>query len=292
MYRGSYVAIVTPLKNDVLDEEGLRENIAYLVENGSSGIVACATTGESPSLSDAEFERVIKVAVEITNGNVPVIAGAGTNSTAKTIKLIHKATDFGAHGALVVTPYYNKPTQEGLYQHYKKISEESSIPLIIYNVPSRTGCNIMPKTIARLAGECTNIVGLKAASGNLDQVSEVQRLCGDEFDILSGDDSLTFPMLAIGAKGVISVIANIFPKDVAALCSTFFEGDVVKARKIHLKLFPVVKALFLETNPIPIKKAMELMGMAAGKPRMPLVEMSEAHTAVLRSKLTEYGIKL
>lgn len=286
------MAIVTPFKNNVLDEEGFRKNITYLVENGSSGIVACATTGESPSLSDAEFERVIKVAVEMAKGKVPVIAGAGTNSTAKTIKLVHEATDFGAHSALVVTPYYNKPTQEGLYQHYKKINDESSIPLIVYNVPSRTGCNIMPKTIARLARECTNIVGLKAASGSLDQVSEVQRLCGDEFDILSGDDSLTFPILAIGGKGVISVIANILPNDVAAMCNTFFEGDVMRAREIHLKLFPIVKTLFLETNPIPVKKAMELMGMAAGKPRMPLLEMSEANAAILRSELIEYGIKL
>jgi 4-hydroxy-tetrahydrodipicolinate synthase len=263
-----------------------------LIEKGSSGIVACATTGESPILSDEEFERVIRIAVAESKGKVPVIAGAGTNSTAKTLKLIHKTMEFGAQGALVVTPYYNKPTQEGLYHHYRKISEESSIPIIVYNVPSRTGCNILPKTVKRLARDCKNVVAIKEASGNLDQVSEIQKLCGEEFDILSGDDSLTFPMLAIGAKGVISVVANIMPNDVALMCKLFFEGKIAEARSIHLKLFSVVKALFIETNPIPIKKAMELMGMPAGEPRSPLVEMSRENTAILKKVLIEYGVEL
>jgi len=292
MYRGSYVAIVTPFKDDRLDEAGLRKNIKFLVEKGSSGIVACATTGESPSISEIEFERVVRIAVEETKGRVPVIAGAGTNSTSKTVKLIHKAEEFGAQGALVVTPYYNKPTQEGLYQHYRTLSSESEMPIIVYNVPSRTGGNILPTTLARLNNDCKNIVGVKEASGNLDQVSEIQRLCGDEFDILSGDDSLTFPMLAIGAKGVVSVVANILPNEVALMCKLFFEGDVKRAREIHLKLFPVVKALFIETNPIPIKKAMELMGMAAGKPRLPLVEMTYENTPILKKRLIEFGIEL
>jgi len=292
MYRGSYVAIVTPFKDDRLDEAGLRKNIKFLVEKGSSGIVACATTGESPSISEIEFERVVRIAVEETKGRVPVIAGAGTNSTSKTVKLIHKAEEFGAQGALVVTPYYNKPTQEGLYQHYRTLSSESEMPIIVYNVPSRTGGNILPTTLARLNNDCKNMVGVKEASGNLDQVSEIQRLCGDEFDILSGDDSLTFPMLAIGAKGVVSVVANILPNEVALMCKLFFEGDVKRAREIHLKLFPVVKALFIETNPIPIKKAMELMGMAAGKPRLPLVEMTHENTPILKKRLIEFGIEL
>lgn len=292
MYKGSYVAIVTPFKDDKLDDEGLRRNIEFLVEKGSSGIVACATTGESPSVSDDEFEMVIRIAVETVGGKVPVIAGAGTNSTVKTVKLIHKAKEFGAQGALVVTPYYNKPTQDGLYQHYKTLNAESDIPIIVYNVPSRTGGNILPATIARLKNDCQRIVGVKEASGNLDQVSEIQRLCGDEFDILSGDDSLTFPMLAIGAKGAISVVANILPSEVALMCRLFFEGDVKRARDIHLKLFPVVKALFLETNPIPIKKAMELIGLAAGKPRLPLVEMTRENTALLQKRLIEFGIEL
>lgn len=292
MYKGSYVAIVTPFKNDNLDENGLRKNINFLLAKGSSGIVACATTGESPSLTDDEFEKVIKIAVEETGKKVPVIAGAGTNSTYKTLDLIHKAEEYGAQGALVVTPYYNKPTQDGLYQHYRKVSEESSIPIIVYNVPSRTGSNILPQTVAQLAKDCDNIVGIKEASGSLDQVSEIQRLCGNEFDILSGDDSLTFPMLAIGAKGVISVIANIFPNEVALMCKSFFENDIKRAQEIHLKLFPVIKALFIETNPIPIKKAMELMGLAAGKPRLPLVEMSHKNMSLLKKRLSDFGVEL
>lgn len=292
MYKGSYVAIVTPFKDNVLDEKGLRQNIKFLIEKGSSGIVACATTGECPSLSDEEYEHVIRIAVEETKGKVPVIAGAGTNATTKTIKLVQRAEEFGAQGVLVVTPYYNKPTQEGLYEHYREISKASNIPIIVYNVPSRTGGNILPKTIARLYHDCKNIVGLKAASGNLDQVSEVQRLCGDEFDILSGDDSLTFPMLAIGANGVISVVANILPDKVAMLCESFSNGDLLQARKIHLEIFPVIKAMFIETNPIPLKKAMNLLGMPSGKPRLPLVEMGEENVSILKKVLIDYGIEL
>jgi 4-hydroxy-tetrahydrodipicolinate synthase len=292
MYQGSYVALVTPFKDDVLDEKGLRENIRFLISKGSNGIVACATTGESPSLTDDEFEKVIRIAREETDGKVPLIAGAGTNSTSKTITLVKKATAYGAQGALVVTPYYNKPTQEGLYQHYRAVSQESSIPIIVYNVPSRTGCNILPETVARLAGSCDNVVAIKAASGSLDQVSEVRRLCREDFDILSGDDSLTFPMLAVGGSGVISVAANILPAEVSMMCSRFFEGKVDQARQIHLKLFPVIKALFLETNPIPVKKALELMGMAAGKPRLPLIEMSKANTPILKKVLIDFGIEL
>jgi 4-hydroxy-tetrahydrodipicolinate synthase len=292
MYKGSYVAIVTPFKDNKLDEDGLRQNIKFLIDKSSSGIVACATTGECPSLNDNEYERVIRIAVEETQNRIPVIAGAGTNSTEKTKEYVHRATDFGAQGVLIVTPYYNKPTQEGLYQHYSEVSKASSIPIIVYNVPSRTGSNILPKTIARLNQDCENIVGLKAASGNLDQVSEVQRLCGDKFDILSGDDSLTFPMLAIGAKGVISVVANILPDQVALMCAAFLNGDLRQARKIHLDIFPVIKAMFLETNPGPVKKAMELLGMPSGKPRLPLVEMDKANIPILKKALIDYGIEL
>lgn len=292
MYQGSYVALVTPFKDNVLDKEGLRTNLKFLIAQGSSGIVACATTGESPVLSDEEYEAIIRISVEEAKSQVPVIASAGTNSTTKTIKISHQAQEYGAWGLLIVTPYYNKPTQEGLYQHYRALSCETDLPIIIYNVPGRTGTNILPKTVARLAQECKNIVGIKEASGNLDQVSELKILLGDNFVILSGDDSLTFPMLAIGAKGVISVIANILPKDVAMMCQVFFEGKIEPARKLHLKMFPLNKALFVETNPIPIKKAMELMGMPAGKPRLPLVEMGKENTTLLREKLIAYGIEL
>ncbi|MEO0205772.1 MAG: 4-hydroxy-tetrahydrodipicolinate synthase [candidate division WOR-3 bacterium] len=292
MYQGSYVAIVTPLKNDNLDEAGLRKNLQFLIKNGSAGIVACATTGESPSLSNEEYDRVISICLEQTNGKIPVIAGAGTNSTAKTIQNVHRAKKLGANGLLIVTPYYNKPTQQGLYQHYKAVSSETDLPIIIYNVPGRTGVNILPQTVARLANDCENVVAIKEASGNLDQVSELVSLVGNDFDILSGDDSLTLPMLCIGARGVISVIATIFPRDVEEMCNSFFEGKIEQARNLHIKMFPVVKALFIEANPIPVKKAMELMGLPAGIPRLPLVPMSEENAAILRKKLIEYGVKL
>jgi len=292
MYQGSYVAIITPFKDDSLDETGLKKNLRFLIKNGSNGIVACATTGESPSLSDDEYERVINICLEESGDKIPVIAGAGTNSTVKTIKMVQKAQKLGANGLLIVTPYYNKPTQQGLYQHYKAISNEANLPIIIYNVPGRTGVNILPQTVARLVRDCKNIVAIKEASGNLDQVSELVSLLGNDCDILSGDDSLTLPMLAIGAKGVISVIANIFPKDVAEMCNLFFKGRIDEAKKLHLKIFPVVKALFIETNPIPVKKAMELMGFAAGNPRLPLVQISEENIAILRKRLMEYGVEI
>ncbi len=292
MYQGSYVAIATPFKDDKLDEVGLRKNLKFLFENGSDGVVACATTGESPSLSEDEYERIIKICLEEAEGKVPVIAGAGTNSTSRTIKTAQKAQEIGANGLLIVTPYYNKPTQQGLYQHYKAVSSEADLPIIIYNVPGRTGVNILPQTVVRLARECKNIVGIKEASGNLDQVSELVAMLGDKFDILSGDDSLTLPMLAIGAKGVISVVANIFPREVAEMCRLFFQGEMEKSKELHLKMFPVVKALFIETNPIPIKKAMEMMGFAAGNPRLPLAPMSEENVAILRKRLIEYGVKI
>ncbi|MEO0142537.1 MAG: 4-hydroxy-tetrahydrodipicolinate synthase [candidate division WOR-3 bacterium] len=292
MFKGSFVAIVTPFDKKGLNREGLKKNLKYLLANGAQGIVCCATTGESPVLSEEEYEEIIKICVAEVNGKIPVIAGAGTNATDKTIKLMHSAEDLGANALLVVTPYYNKPTQEGLYQHYKALSSETSLPMIIYNVPGRTGVNILPKTVARLAKDCSNIVAIKEASGNLDQVSEIIKLLGDGFDVLSGDDSLTLPMLAIGAKGVISVIANIFPRTVADMCNLFFAGKTTEAQKLHLKMFPVIKALFIETNPIPIKKAMELMGMPAGKPRLPLVEMSKENAEILKRVLIEYGVNL
>lgn len=292
MYQGSYVAIITPFKDDILDEQGLKKNLRYFIDNGSNGIVACATTGESPSLDDNEYDRVIEICLDQTGNKIPVIAGAGTNSTSKTIKLVHRAEKLGVQGLLIVTPYYNKPTQQGLYQHYRAISNETDLPIIIYNVPGRTGVNILPQTVARLGRDCKNIVAIKEASGNLDQVSELANLLGNDFDILSGDDSLTLPMLAIGAKGVISVIANIFPGDVANMCRLFFDGKIEEAKKLHLKMFPVIKALFIETNPIPVKKAMELMGFPAGSPRLPLVQMSEENVAILRKKLIEYGVEI
>jgi 4-hydroxy-tetrahydrodipicolinate synthase len=292
MLQGSLVAIVTPFTDDTLDEKGLRKNLRFLIQNGTNGIVPCATTGESPSLSDEEYERVIKITVEENRGQLPVIAGCGTNSTTKTIKLLHRAQDYGATALLVVTPYYNKPTAEGLYRHYRAVSAETDLPIIIYNVPGRTGTNILPKTVIQLARECKNIAGIKEASGNLEQISELALLRPQNFAILSGDDALTFPMLALGAEGVISVCANILPKEMSRMCECFRTGDIEAARQLHLKMFPVMKALFIESNPIPLKKAMELLGMASGKPRLPLAEMSPENTKLLKSKLVEFGFKL
>jgi 4-hydroxy-tetrahydrodipicolinate synthase len=292
VYKGSYVAIATPFKHDRVDQAGLRRNIRFLKENGSAGIVACATTGEGPCLSAGEYELIIKICVEEIRGKIPVIAGAGTNSTAKTIAMVHRAQRCGADGLLIVTPYYNRPTQEGLYQHYKAINADAELPIMIYNVPARTGTNILPATVARLVRDCKRIRAIKEASGSLDQVSELIRLAGGRLDVLSGDDSLTLPMLMIGASGVVSVVANILPRAVADMCRSFFSGKIRTAQTIHLRLFPVVKALFLETNPVPLKKALHLMGMPSGRPRLPLVEMSPVNAALLRSALKGYGVKI
>lgn len=292
MYQGSMAAIVTPFVGDQLDEEGLRRNIRFLIENGTSGIVACATTGESPTLSEHEYESVIRIAVQECRDKIPVIAGAGTNSTAKTVQVMERAQRAGAQGLLIVTPYYNKPTQEGLYQHFSVLDRATDLPIIVYNVPGRTGVNILPRTVARIAGECRHVTAIKEASGNLDQVSELTTLLGPTFDILSGDDSLTLPMLALGATGVISVAANVVPRAVADVCSLFHENKVKEAAQTHRRLFPLVKALFLETNPIPVKKAMEMVGLAAGKPRPPLTELSADNCAVLKKALVEFGIEL
>jgi len=286
------VAIATPFKNDRIDQAGLRRNIAFLKENGSAGIVACATTGEGPCLSESEYELIIRTCVDEVKGRIPVIAGAGTNSTAKTIAMSHRAQDCGADGLLIVTPYYNRPTQEGLYQHYRAVNADTKLPIMIYNVPSRTGTNILPATVARLVRDCKRIRAIKEASGSLDQVSELIRVAGERLDVLSGDDSLTLPMLMIGGLGVVSVVANILPRAVADLCRSFFSGRRKTAQKIHLRLFPVIKALFLETNPIPLKKAMHLMGMPSGELRLPLVEMSPSNAALLRAALKGYGVKI
>lgn len=287
MFSGCLVAMVTPFrKNGSLDESGLRKNIRFLLQNGVSGLVPCATTGESPSLSEDEYLRVVRITVAEAKGKVKIVVGAGTNSTMKTIALAAKAKKLGADGCLVVTPYYNKPTQEGLYRHFRAVAEEVNIPIIIYNVPGRTGVNILPKTVKRLVSNCRQIVGIKEASGNLDQVSEIVRSCGHGFSILSGDDSLTLPMLSLGAAGVISVIGNITPKEISEMVASYHKGRLSSAQAIHLKLYPLMKALFIETNPIPVKKAMALLKMPAGEPRLPLVTMSKENAGILRRELS------
>jgi len=289
VFAGSLVALVTPFKNGKLDEEGLRRNVRFQIEEGSDGLVAIATTGESPTLSEEEKERVTRICLEESNHRVPVIVSTGTNSTLKTVEATKKAEEEGVDGALVITPYYNRPTQEGLVRHFEAVATSVKIPIIVYNVPGRTGVNLHPKTAARLA-EFQNITAIKEASGNLDQVSAIIAECGTKLAVLSGDDSLTLPMLALGAKGVISVVANILPLDVAEMVRAFGRGDVESAQRMHFRLFPIIRTLFRETNPIPVKRAMELIGMAAGEPRLPLVKLSEDGEAELRVVLTDRGV--
>jgi len=291
MFRGSIVAVVTPFKEDkTLDEEGLRRNVRFLVENNSSGLLACGTTGESPALTDEERERVIKIVIEEAKGKIPVIAGTGTNNTQKTIKYTQHAKELGADAALVITPYYNKPTQEGLYRHFVEVAKSTDIPIVIYNVPGRTGINILPKTIERIVNECKNVVAVKEASGNLDQATEIVARVGEKCGVLSGDDSKTLPILASGGKGVISVVANIIPSDVEKMIRLFEERKIEEARKLHLKMYFLIKAMFIETNPGPVKEAMRMLGMPAGPPRLPLAPVSESSREVIRKELKNYGL--
>ncbi len=287
MFKGSIVALVTPFSGGKVDEVKLRELVDYHIQNKTDAVSPCGTTGESPTLSHEEHKRVIQIVVEQANKRIPVIAGTGSNSTDEAVDLTRFAKRVGADGSLQVCPYYNKPTQEGLYRHFEKIAKEADIPLILYNIPGRTGINMAPETIARLS-KIETIVAVKEAAGSLDQVSQIISLC--DITVLSGDDSLTLPMMAVGAQGVISVAANIVPKDVAALTHHALKGAYDKARELHYKLLPLCKALFVETNPIPVKTAMELLGMIKGELRLPLCPMSEANSTVLKKALVDYGL--
>lgn len=288
-FQGSMTAIVTPFKNNSLDEKAFKGLIEFQIKNGTDAIVPCGTTGESATLSYEEHERVVELAIELVNGRIPVIAGTGSNSTAETIMLTKHAEKAGADAALLITPYYNKPTQEGLYQHYKAVAEEVGMPIILYNVPSRTGVNMLPETVARLS-EIKNIIGIKEATGNLQQVSDTIELCGKGFVILSGDDFTTLPILSIGGHGVISVTSNIAPKDVSAMCDAFFAGDIEKAKKLHYKLQALHRVMFIETNPIPVKTALAIMGKIQEEFRLPLVKMGEANRKKLQKTLSGCGI--
>jgi len=290
MFKGSIVAIVTPFKDGKVDEKTFRSLIEFQIKNKTSGIVPCGTTGESATLSFAEHERVIEITIDQVKGRIPVIAGTGSNSTEEAIKLTKHAAKAGADASLQVSPYYNKPTQKGLYEHFKAIAEAVDIPIILYNIASRTGVNIEPETVAKLARDCNNIVGIKEASGNLEQMSRIKALCPKDFVLLSGDDSLTLPILSIGGKGVISVVANIVPKDVAEMISAFEKNEIKKAQKLHYKLLPLIKAMFIETNPIPVKTAMGLLGMCSPELRLPLCAMSQENLEKLKKVLREYGL--
>lgn len=289
MFKGSIVAIVTPFKSGAVDVETLRELVEFQIESGTDGIVPCGTTGEASTLDYDEHLLVVKTVVEQVNKRVQVIAGTGSNSTAEAIELTQLAKDTGVDGCLLVTPYYNKPTQEGLYQHYKAIAEAVAIPQVLYNVPGRTGVNLLPETVARLA-PIKNIVAIKEATGSLQQGSEVLALCGDQIDVLSGDDFVTYPLLACGAKGVISVLANIMPKAVADLTDAFFSGDLETARKLHLDTLKISNAMFMESNPIPVKTALGLMGKCSDELRLPLCPISAANKERLIAIMKEYKL--
>lgn len=290
MFRGSIVAIVTPFKNGQVDIARFKELIEFQIKSGTQGIVPCGTTGESPTLTHEEHNLVVETCVASVKRRVPVIAGTGSNATAEAVALTRHAEKVGADGALVVTPYYNKPTQKGLYLHFKAVADSVKIPVILYNIEGRTARNIETDTVARLARDCKNIIGVKEASGNLQQIKDVRRACGDKFLIFSGDDALTLPVLEIGGVGVISVVANIIPKDVVALITAFNTGNKAKASEINDKMIPLIKAIFIETNPIPVKKALELLGMCSSEMRLPLCDMEDANVEKLKAALHNYGL--
>lgn len=289
MFKGSIVAIVTPFKNGKFDEKAYGDLIEWHIAQGTHGIVPCGTTGEASTLDFDEHYRVIEVAVKVVRKRIPVIAGTGANATDEAIMLTQKAKKLGADGALLVTPYYNKPTQEGLFRHYKAVAEAVNIPIILYNVPGRTAVNMLPSTVARLA-ELKNIVGIKEATGDMKQASELIRLCGNKLTILSGDDFTTLAMLALGGNGSISVTANVAPKDAADMYNAWEKGDIKKARKLHYRLEPLNASMFIETNPIPVKTALVLMGKVKEEFKLPLCEMSKPNREKLKGVLKNAGI--
>lgn len=289
MFKGSMVAIVTPFKSGKVDEKSLEELIEWHIKEGTHAIVPCGTTGEASTLDYEEHYRVIEITVKVVNKRVPVIAGTGSNSTEEAIMIARKAEQLGADGSLSVTPYYNKPTQEGLYRHFKEIADKTGLPMILYNVPGRTSVNMLPETVARLA-EHPRIVGIKEATGDMKQVSQIIRLCGSDFAVISGDDFTNLPLLALGGRGFISVTANVCPKDVAELFNSWERGDISRAREIHYKLEPINKAMFIETNPIPVKTALAMMGKINEEFRLPLCEMSETNKQKLAEVLRSAGL--
>jgi len=291
MFKGSFVAMITPFtESGKVDEKGINELVGFHIKNGTDGIVPCGTTGESPTLSHEEHKRVVEITINAVAGRIPVIAGTGSNSTWEALDLTSHAKEAGADGALIVVPYYNKPTQKGLYLHYKEIADNVDIPIIVYNVPSRTGVNLLPETLAKLA-ELENIVAVKEASGNLEQMAQIVELCGDKITLLSGDDKLILPVLSIGGKGVISVVANIIPADVANMVREFEKGNYQTTQDIFIsKVYPLSSAMFYETNPIPVKTSVRLMGLPAGNLRLPLTSMSDDNLAKLKSDLVKFNL--
>jgi 4-hydroxy-tetrahydrodipicolinate synthase len=288
-WKGSFTALVTPFHNGSLDEQALERLLDFQLAGRTAGIIPCATTGEGPTVSPEEFRRILELTLRKAKGKALVLAYTGTNDTLSTIAKTQLAEKMGADGALIVTPYYNKPTQEGLFQHFKAVAKATKLPIMLYNVPSRTGVSLDPATVARLA-EIENIVAIKEASGSLDQATQIVALCGPDFAVFSGEDALTLPLLAVGARGVVSVVANVAPKDTAKMVASFLEGKVDEARKIHLKQFPLIKALFAETSPGPVKCALNQMGLCHADLRMPLVDVTDGTRKLVKEELKKYGI--
>ncbi len=289
VFSGSMVALVTPFKDGKVDWESLEGLVEFQIENGSSGLVPCGTTGESATLSHKEHDDVIKAVVKAAKKRVPVVAGTGSNSTEEAIDITRGAEKAGADGALMISPYYNRPMQEGIYQHYKKVASEVGIPLIVYNIPSRTGSKIEPETLARLS-EIKNIAGVKEATGSVDQAIDVFRLCGENFAVLSGEDSLTFSLMALGGNGVISTVANIAPRAMSEVAQACLKGNWEEGRKLQLQLIPLIRAVFIETNPIPVKTALSLMGKCRGDLRLPMTPMGESNLHKMRKSMTAFGL--
>ncbi len=287
---GAFSALITPFKNGKIDEEAYREFIEWQIVSGIDGLVPCGTTGESATLSHTEHKQIIKICVEQTKGRVPIIAGTGSNNTSEAIELTKFAKKAGVDAVLTITPYYNKPTQDGMVAHFKAIADAVSIPFLIYNVPSRTGVNILPKTLTAIQKTVPELIGIKEATGNMQQASDIIELCGDNFILLSGDDFSVLPLLSIGGKGVISVVSNIMPSEMSQLCSSFAQGDITSAQKLHYKLAPLCRAMFMQTNPIPVKTAISIMKKIESEMRLPLIEMNEECKQQLKKIMQEAGL--
>lgn len=289
MLHGSIVALVTPFRKDLsVDEAALEKLVEFHKKSGTHGIVSCGTTGESATLSHEEHKRVIKLTAELCSGKLPVVAGTGSNSTEEATDLTRFAEKAGAAAALVVVPYYNKPSQRGLLDHFGKIASSVGFPIILYNVPGRSAVNLLPETVARLREKHKNIIGIKEAS-SVEQASKVMHLCGKDFSLFSGDDAVNFPLLCLGSRGSITVTANIAPRDSANMHNLYKKGEIERARKLHYKLLPLNEAMFLESNPVPVKTALSLMGMDSGIFRPPLCAMSPANKRSLKKILERYG---
>lgn len=289
LFKGSGVAIVTPYKEDGIDFDKLGELIDWHIAEGTDALIICGTTGEASTMTENEQKEAIRFAVEATDGRIPVIAGTGSNNTNHAIEMSKYAEEIGADGLLVVTPYYNKTTQKGLVAHYTAIADNVNIPIIVYNVPGRTGVNVLPKTLEKLSKH-KNIIAVKEASGDISQVAEIARICPKDFSIYSGNDDMVVPLMSLGGKGVISVVANIAPKDTHDMTMAFLNNDIEKAREIQLNMLGLIKALFIETNPIPIKTAMNLLGIDVGNLRLPLTDMVYSNLEKLKYELKEYGL--